>query len=126
MRVETRCMYFSWMKHLLPCALLLTGLSSCGEQAAGSLAVSSRANTWVEVKRHWTGGFGGWGHDEYQVLYVRRGWFQDEEKIIDSLPYSGTPVLQRLAENTIQVRVEGSGSQPPVVRTYTFAGSWPD
>jgi hypothetical protein len=113
------------MKQLLACALLLTGLSSCGEQAAGALAVSSLANTWVEVKHHWTGGFGGWGHDEYQVLYVRRGWFQDEKQLIGSLPYIGTPVLQRLAANTIQVRVEGSGSQPPVVQTYTFDGSWP-
>lgn len=113
------------MKQLLPCVLLLTGLSSCEEQAAGALEVSSQANTWVEVKRHWTGGFGGWGHDEYQVLYVRRGWFQDEKQIIGSLPYSGMPILQRLAANTIQVRVGGSGSQPPVVQTDTFAGSWP-
>lgn len=116
----------SRMKYPLPCALLLLSLAGCGEPAAGEIAVSGQANTWVEVKRHWTGGFGGWGHDEYQVLYVRRGWFQDEEKIIGSLPYSGTPVLQRLTANTIQVGVEGSGTQPPVTVTYTFAGPWPE
>jgi hypothetical protein len=113
------------MKYFLPYVLLLAGLPSCGESAVGAIEVSSQANTWVEIKYHWTGAFTGWGHDEYQVLYVRRGWFQNDEQLIGHLPYIGTPVLQRLAANTIWVRVEGSGSQPPISVTYTFAGTWP-
>jgi hypothetical protein len=111
------------MKLLLPVALLLS-LTSCGPPTVDSLQVSARHDTWLETDMHWTGGFSGSQHNEYQVFYVRRGWWQDERKELLPRQRADKLELQQLDASTFAIIFNDAGYQTQF--KYRVLRPWPD
>ena len=117
-------------KRLLGLALAGSGvLTGCGgdeTQTPYSLQVSAREDTWLQVDQRWRGGFSGSGHDEYQVLYVQRGWLGllNEQDTLLAGPQLIRPELRRLDATTFEV-ITGDPDKRYGLAKYTFFGPWP-
>jgi hypothetical protein len=109
------------MKNHLLAGLLAVGVAGCGSPGPGSVPVSARENTWLEVDRHWTGAFSGSQHDEFRVSYVRRGWWQDERIVLHN--EIEQPEIRRLDASTLEVTLFRRGEQSRV--RYVFPAAWP-
>ena len=111
---------------LLASGSVLTGCGAPETQTSSNLQVSAREDTWLTIDQRWRGGFSGSGHDEYQVLYVRRGWLGlwDEQDTLVAGPQLVKPELRRVDTNTFEV-ITGDFDKRYRLGTYTFYGPWP-
>lgn len=106
-----------------------SGLTGCGDaqlQTSTNQQVSARENTWLTIDQRWRGGFSGSAHNEYQVLYVRRGWLGlwDQQDTVVSGPQLVKPELRRVDANTFEV-ITGDVDKRYSLGSYTFDDSWP-